>query len=223
MNLVLSFIKNMLSYMLAACPLIAVGRLLSVRRMKRMGLQTSGWHEAGVWVFALFLVGLLSQAVVPKFEMTSQGLRVVGGLFVEPLSHLNLIPGRVLWETYQDMCAGEWSGFQINFLGNILMFMPIGFFPPLLWRRFESRKMALLAGLGLSLLIELCQLPFIRMTDVDDLWLNTFGAFYGYLFYRRFQQKGLVTERWKVGSQPDEKNCQKSNRQAGKRKGMENR
>lgn len=209
MNLVLGFVKNMLPYMLAACPLIAVGRLLSARRLKKTGLQTSGRHEAGVWVFALFLAGLLSQAVVPKLEMTPQGLRVVGGLFVEPLSHLNLIPGRVLWETYRDMRAGEWSGFQINFLGNILMFMPVGFFPPLLWRRFESRKMTLLSGLGLSLFIELCQLPFIRMTDVDDLWLNTLGAFCGSLFYRRFQQKGFATEGWKVSSQPKEKNLSK--------------
>ena len=38
-------------------------------------------------------------------------------------------------------------------------------------------------GLCISLFIEITQIPQNRSSDVDDLWLNTLGAFFGYLLY----------------------------------------
>lgn len=65
--------------------------------------------------------------------------------------------------------------------------MPIGFFPPLLWRGAGFRR-TLLIGFSSSLFIEICQLPQPRVSDIDDIWLNTLGAAAGlcvFMFVKR--------------------------------------
>ncbi len=73
-----------------------------------------------------------------------------------------------------------WSTFL--FLGNIGMFLPIGFFPALVGLRPRWWK-ALLSGLCTSMAIETIQLFIGRGTDLDDLILNTAGAVLGYWLY----------------------------------------
>ena len=74
-----------------------------------------------------------------------------------------------------------WSVFL--FLGNIGMFLPIGFFPVLLWRQGNLRR-STIVGILTSLAIETSQLFIDRGTDLDDLILNTVGAITGYFLYR---------------------------------------
>ena len=70
---------------------------------------------------------------------------------------------------------------MLNLLGNVAMFVPTGIMYPILYRRLDRFWKVLLAGMGLSLCIELLQLPFhVRATDVDDLLLNTLGVIIGY-------------------------------------------
>ena len=78
---------------------------------------------------------------------------------------------------------------------NALMFAPFGFFLPVLWSKCRSWKITALAGFLTSALIEFLQLFSFRATDVDDLIMNTLGAFLGYLlawccFHRRWQRAG---------------------------------
>ena len=70
----------------------------------------------------------------------------------------------------------------INLAGNVLIFAPLGFLPPLLWRRWRHRT-ALLLSAGTSCLIEFLQLFLGRSVDVDDLILNVAGGFAGYLLF----------------------------------------
>ena len=49
-------------------------------------------------------------------------------------SEINLIPFKVIFDTYREVIQnGYINYFIINFLGNIIMFIPIGFFVALLW------------------------------------------------------------------------------------------
>lgn len=76
---------------------------------------------------------------------------------------------------------------QINVMGyllNIVMFLPLGFLVPLIWKRMGNISYIVLTGLAFSLLIELSQLLSSRGTDIDDLILNTFGAVLGFLLYK---------------------------------------
>lgn len=99
------------------------------------------------------------------------------------MGEINLIPGKVFIDTWREsMVGGYWLYFAINFIGNICLFVPIGFCVPLLWNKSSLPK-TLLVGFLISLFIELCQLPQARGTDIDDLWINTLGAMIGYLLY----------------------------------------
>jgi glycopeptide antibiotics resistance protein len=71
--------------------------------------------------------------------------------------------------------------FLVNLLGNIAMFIPTGIALPAIYPQLRSFGKTLLAGAGLSLCIELAQLPFYtRASDIDDLLLNTAGVVIGY-------------------------------------------
>lgn len=75
-----------------------------------------------------------------------------------------------------------------NIVGNILLFMPLGFSIPL---RFKVNKFwkVILLGFFISFLVEVIQLfTSIRSFDVDDLILNTLGAVIGFVLYRLFDK-----------------------------------
>lgn len=105
------------------------------------------------------------------------------------LENLNLIPFRQFYEVYNASGVFGKSFFVANIFGNIGLFIPIGFFIPLLWN-MKIRK-ALLYGCLISCCIEILQLPLIRVTDIDDVILNTAGAAVGCLMYcvlRKFKR-----------------------------------
>jgi glycopeptide antibiotics resistance protein len=67
-----------------------------------------------------------------------------------------------------------WFIVAINILGNVLIFIPIGFLVSVLTPNRHKGWLAFLIGLAISLTIELIQLSFIiRIFDVDDLILNS--------------------------------------------------
>lgn len=63
---------------------------------------------------------------------------------------------------------------------NVLLFMPFGFLLPFIWERFKSWKTVFTAGFCLSFFIEMAQIFTYRLTDIDDLLLNSLGAVLGY-------------------------------------------
>lgn len=72
----------------------------------------------------------------------------------------------------------------INLAGNIVMFIPLGFFPPLIWKGMRGFLRTLLAGLTIMTIIEISQLLLrVGTCDIDDLILNGIGIALGYLFY----------------------------------------
>ena len=81
----------------------------------------------------------------------------------------------------------------INFVGNTTMFIPVGIIWPIAFKDLDTPARAIAAGAGFSLLIEILQLPFFdRVSDVDDLLLNTLGFAVGYgicRLTRLFQKK----------------------------------
>lgn len=73
----------------------------------------------------------------------------------------------------------------VNFVGNIVAFIPIGIIPAVAWPgRARPRHVALFC-LSLSAVIEAVQYASgRRVADVDDLILNTAGGLLGYLLLR---------------------------------------
>ena len=84
----------------------------------------------------------------------------------------------------------------INIIGNTCMFIPTGIILPILYPRLNRVWKVLLAGAGLSLVIEMIQLFFPgSVSDIDDLILNTAGVAIGYGIYKlvhRFRRKAYI-------------------------------
>ena len=63
---------------------------------------------------------------------------------------------------------------------NVVMFMPLGFLLPYIWTGYRSLSKTALTGFLLSFSIEFAQLATNRISDIDDLLMNTLGALSGY-------------------------------------------
>ena len=75
---------------------------------------------------------------------------------------------------------GPWVMFLV--VANVVIFLPVGFFPALLGRRPRWWK-ALATGLIASGTIETIQYFIGRSADVDDVLLNTAGALLGFWLF----------------------------------------
>jgi glycopeptide antibiotics resistance protein len=91
---------------------------------------------------------------------------------------VNWVPFRSMIHDWQN---GGW-GFVVNFLGNLVAFLPMGLLPPLIRVRRTALWQVALFSLSLSFAIEAAQyVSGRRVPDVDDLILNTLGGVLGYL------------------------------------------
>ncbi|MCR4580056.1 MAG: VanZ family protein [Treponema sp.] len=91
-----------------------------------------------------------------------------------------------LWINYIPLVrlSDVYDGWQMNIIGNISMFIPVGIVWPLCFKKLNKFWKTLLAGSGFSLIIEITQLAFYqRSTDIDDLILNSGGVLIGALLY----------------------------------------
>ena len=89
---------------------------------------------------------------------------------------INLIPVKHLFDIY--------DGWQMNIIGNIAMFIPVGIVWPICFKKLNNIGKNILAGALFSLIIEITQLPFYeRCSDVDDIILNTTGVAIGAIIF----------------------------------------
>lgn len=100
----------------------------------------------------------------------------------------NLIPLKEIkrfW-TYREKLGMR--AVMLNIVGNIVAFMPGGFFLPIISRRSKRWQNTVWIGFFFSLLVESAQLMFqVGSFDVDDLMLNTIGTALGYVLYQVVQ------------------------------------
>lgn len=90
----------------------------------------------------------------------------------------NFIPFKEMfrYEFFSDM-------FFKNVIGNMIMFMPYGFFISY-FLRLDKSKFVLILSFIASITIEITQLIIGRVFDVDDIMLNILGGLVGYYIYR---------------------------------------
>ncbi len=171
MSAIVRYFIQMLPYMIVTAPVYIIVRVIFA---KVKMIKVNWYRETLLFAFVIFTIALASQTVLPEFEFGANGLYIIQN----GVHKTNLIPLKVLWETYTEVFVNEnLNYFLINFLGNVILFVPFGLFIPLLWN--VSAKKTVLIGFLSSLLIETCQLFLIRATDVDDLLLNTSGVLLG--------------------------------------------
>ena len=91
---------------------------------------------------------------------------------------------------YRDILG--WRAVFLNIFGNVLAFMPFGFFLPVISRRSKKWYNTVTFGFTWSLILETLQLiSKVGSFDVDDLFLNTLGAAFGFGCYCLVQHMRL--------------------------------
>ena len=111
---------------------------------------------------------------------------VFGGGYVDTmLANLNLQPGAEIerfLRVWNDPLYHRAA--VVNLVGNVVMFIPLGFGLP--WANAPLRRFwkTLLASAAIIVLVEAIQLvTLLGHCDVDDLILNLIGVTIGYLLY----------------------------------------
>ena len=130
-------------------------------------LRKSVWY----CLFCLYLSAVFSLVGIPNVT------------YFRPEVNLNLIP-----------LAGMIGDLKNSAL-NVLLFVPLGFFLPLLWQPFRSLRRSAVFGVGLSLIIELLQMLTFRTSDVNDLITNTAGCILGFLLAKPLMSRLPAVER----------------------------
>lgn len=160
------FVSERLPAVLLAVLIFTGVRRLLIRRGKLC--RRSVPHEAAVVVFACYAAMVLSLTFLP--------LPYWRFLFSPTPGHYDF-DSTLLAMLRGEYTTGEWG--MTMFIANVLMFVPLGFLTPILWK--QRWWQTLLTALAATLCIELIQPFFDRSFDVDDIFLNFAGGVIGLL------------------------------------------
>ncbi|KUP06869.1 hypothetical protein Q75_07035 [Bacillus coahuilensis p1.1.43] len=94
---------------------------------------------------------------------------------------INLIPFKSI---YEHIRTAESYHFTDNLIGNILAFIPFGFFLPVLKKTYIKMIKLICITFAFSASIEYLQYVFkVGALDVDDICLNVIGSLIGYYLF----------------------------------------
>jgi len=175
---------SILGYFLQALPIACLAGVicLAVRLflLKKKKLQIKWGLELFRLLFVCYLAGLISLVILPA----NFWLAFYDGVFlgwwdemgpVFQLGAVDLVPS-VVECLHGELSVGSWA--RAMLLGNIAMFVPFGFFVPLITEIKRPGKL-LLTAVIVPLCCEALQLFFGRSFDVDDLLCNFIGIVIG--------------------------------------------
>lgn len=184
MDLVLIFIKYMLGYMIVSLPLYLVARFIYIKKRKK---KIKLIKELLLILFVLYMVGLASQTILPKWGMDF--ISQTGEFYIDSKDEINIFPLYTIYRHLFYVNMGDWgSNALLSIIANILLFSPFGFFIPLLWHRYDSLQKICLFGLIVTGSLEIVQLFIKQRADIDDVIFNTIGVILGYGVYLSYRK-----------------------------------
>ena len=125
--------------------------------LKKVGRKQTLLHIIVMFVFCYYLFGIL----------TVTGIGFTKSMTFSP--NLSLTP-------FIGMITGP-----IDTMLNVILFVPMGLFLPLLYKKYNSIKAVAITGFMFSLSVEMVQMFGWGSSDINDLITNTIGACLGYL------------------------------------------
>lgn len=129
-------------------------------------------------LFVIYMIGLFK---IILFKTVS--IQQLFGTYTKRRS-LNLIPFKTITEYIVDYKQlGIFNGVS-NVMGNIIVFIPLGYMVPMIFKKFSKLNKVFMVSAMLSLFFEVSQYIFgIGSTDIDDIILNAFGGVIGYVLF----------------------------------------
>ncbi|MFS0783087.1 VanZ family protein [Bacillus sp. 1P06AnD] len=161
-----------------------------------------------LFIFGLVLIGLLAFWLLKK-DKKQPNLRIVIGsilmFYYLCIVFKNIVGIPTINELFGLSHLGESffnpninlipldNGVSLEFILNIICFIPLGFLCPIISKTHEQIKKVVLFGSGISLMIEISQLfTLYRATDINDLIANVLGTVIGYLSFKLFVILGVI-------------------------------
>ena len=143
--------------------------------------------KINLWIFfALYLILLITLTLFDP-AWGRNGLNLFnwseGYIDIYLDSAVNLIPFKTIIGYAKDLFVSllDTSTIFLNLFGNLICLMPMALFIPMLFKKVDNTKKFLISILSITLAIELVQLiTFSGSCDIDDIILNTLGAFIAY-------------------------------------------
>ena len=130
--------------------------------------------------YAVFMLWLL-------FGMRSGRLFWAPDGYWETLrENINLIPFRTISQYAEKLVNTKANGDSvINLFGNVIMFVPLGFFLPAVFPKARPFRRSMLIALLILCAVELIQFfTLLGSLDIDDVILNMVGVLVGYGVWR---------------------------------------
>lgn len=159
-------------------PVVLFGGVVCILTRWRKGEKLISSRGITEVVFVCYLTGLLALTAVPAnfwrhIWYTLRYHTWSGITFHFFTFRYNLIPD-------------FWRDFGMEHVGNLLLYVPFGFFVPMLQKERRGWQVPAM-GFVLCLCVEVIQLFIDRSLDANDLILNTAGAAVGYGLFLLFR------------------------------------
>lgn len=155
------------------------------RELKSVSLK----RESVMFLFYVYIICVLLLTMYPVPIAQYKHLR---------LTPVNFIPLVNTTKEFVENLSSEKNNmveFALqNIIGNVILFIPLGFLLPLITNKFHSLKKIIVVAFLFSLFIEFVQFisfhfGIYRTADIDDIILNTLGAVLGFIAIKQFAFK----------------------------------
>lgn len=176
---------SVLGYFFQAVPITCfvgiVYLIIRVVTVKRNKLKVEWLKEIKKLLFTCYLTGLISLVVLPANFWLSffDGILLCRWDEMLPIfsfGGFNLVPS-LIKALSGELTIGSWV--KTMLIGNIAMFLPLGFFLPFVTERV-NRKNIFVVAIAVPFIVELLQMVFGRSFDIDDLICNFIGIVVGF-------------------------------------------
>mgnify|MGYP000357407877 CR=1 FL=1 len=176
---------SVLGYFFQAVPITCIVGIIyviiCVVIVKRNKLKIEWLKEIMKLLFTCYLTGLISLVILPANFWLDFFDGVFLGWWDEMLpifsfGGFNLVPS-LIKALSGELTIGSWVKNML--IGNIAMFLPLGFFLPFVTERV-NRKNIFVVSIAVPFIVELLQMIFGRSFDVDDLICNFIGIVAGF-------------------------------------------
>ena len=128
-----------------------------------------------------------------RFVLYHEFWMLIFGIYILCLFQVVTFQDDTSWATNNFIPFREISRYSItsrlffkNVLGNMIMFLPFGFFISY-YLKVEKITLPLILTVIASISIECVQLSIGRVFDVDDILLNLLGGITGYFLYQKLR------------------------------------
>jgi len=163
--------------------------------LKNSKTQNSNTHILTVMVILVFIAYVAVLVKITLIKGTTL-FRIVQNLQAgrAPLQAINLVPFQTIRDYIQFSSEMRFLRWFSNLAGNLFIFVPMGFYLPILFSSMRKFFRVLLVIMAVSISLEALQYLFgTGSTDIDDLLLNTLGGILGFGLFLWIARPGVAS------------------------------